>query len=239
VYGDRILDHLYRVAWWDMAGEGIVNADSYAIDCGETVILIDSGRSGSSYSILKENLIYWGLWDRISVCLLTHLHRDHAGGVSQLQSDGVKVWGGEGAVAYCQDERVHTFFNGNVPCMDRVLQDGETFSFGTLSFKVLATPGHTSTCVTYLVTIDSVLCAFTGDLVMPNGTIWHSGGFDFNSDQLLDSLSYLLEHEFDAVLTGHMLQSTQPEGFWLSDGKKHVLDTFHAGKNGKWVIQNK
>lgn len=61
MYGDRILDHLYRVAWWDMAGESIVNADSYAIDCGETVILIDSGRGGPSYSILRENLKHWGL----------------------------------------------------------------------------------------------------------------------------------------------------------------------------------
>jgi hydroxyacylglutathione hydrolase len=237
MYGDQILDHLYRVAWWDMAGEGIVNAESYAIDCGETVILIDSGRGGASYAILKENLIHWGLWDRISVCLLTHLHQDHAGGVSQLRADGVKVWSGEGAAAYLQDERANHYFKGNVPCLDRILRDGEMFSFGNLSFKVLATPGHTSTCVTYLVKIDSSRCAFTGDLVMPNGTIGYSGNFDFDSDQLQCSLNNLLQHEFDAVLTGHMLRSTQPEGFWLRDGKKHVIDTFQAGISGNWVIQ--
>lgn len=221
-----------------MAGEGIINADCYAIDCGETVILIDAGRGGTSYPILKENLISLGLWNRISVCLLTHLHQDHAGGVQQFQADKVRVWGGEGAAVYSQDKRANTYFKGNVPCLDRVLHDGEIFSFGNVSFEVLATPGHTSTCVTYLITIDSVRCAFTGDLVMPNGTIGYSGSFDFDFDQLLHSLNRLLQREFDAVLTGHMLRRTQPEGFWLDDGKKHVLDTFQAGINGNWVIQN-
>ena len=239
MHGDQISDHLYRVAWWDMAGEGVVNADTYAIDCGETVVLIDSGRGGISYPLLKENLIHWGLWDRLSVCLLTHLHRDHAGGVLQLRSDGVNIWAGEAGALYLQDERVQAYFNGHVPLLDRVLHDGETFSFGGLTFEAISTPGHTSACVSYLVTIDSVPCAFTGDLVMPDGTIGHSGGFDFNANQLLESLSSLLTHEFDAVLTGHMLQSTQPEGFWLSGGKKHVLDTFLSGKNGKWMMQNR
>jgi hypothetical protein len=36
-----------------------------------------------------------------------------------------------------------------------------------------------------------------------------------------------------------MPQSTQPEGFWLHDGRNHVLQTLQAGIEGKWVIQNK
>ena len=238
MHGDRITSHLYRVAWWDMASQGIVNCDVYAIDCDETVILIDSGRDGHSYSIMKENLMSWGLWDRVSVCLLTHLHQDHAGGVSQLQADGVKIWGGEGAAAYSFDERARIYFDGNVPSLDRVLRDGESFSFGNMQFEVLATPGHTSTCVSYFVTIDSVRCAFTGDLVMPNGTIGYSGSFDFDSDQLLRSLNRILQREFDAVLTGHNLQFTQPEGFWMQDGRSHVMQTLQAGIAGKWVIQS-
>ncbi len=237
MHGDKISPHLYRVAWWDMASQDVIDCDVFAIDCGETVVLIDSGRGGQSYPIMKENLIGWGLWDRVSVCLLTHLHMDHAGGVSQLQADGVKVWGGEGAAAYSRDEKVRTYFDGNVPRLDRVLQDGETFSFGNMRFEMLATPGHTSACVCYFVTIDSVRCVFTGDLLMPNGTIGYSGSFDFNSNQLLSSLDRLLRREFDAVLTGHMLRSSQPEGFWMQDGKSHVRQTLQAGIEGKWAIK--
>lgn len=235
-YGDRITPNLYRIGWWDMAGQGVVNCDVYAIDCGEKVVLIDSGRGGTSYLILKENLQHWGLWARVSDCLFTHLHKDHAGAVSQLQADGVTVWGGAGAAAYQNDASALAYFDGNVPRLNRVLEDGETVSLGALEFVMLATPGHTSTCISYLVSIDNIHCAFTGDLVMPNGTIGYSGSFDFNAEQLLFSLTYLLEYEFHAVLTGHMLRSTQPEGFWIQDGKKHVLQTLQAGKEGKWLI---
>jgi glyoxylase-like metal-dependent hydrolase (beta-lactamase superfamily II) len=237
IFGDRISEHLYRVAWWDMAGQDIVNCDVYAIDCGEVVALIDSGRGGHSYSALKTNLIHFDLWDRVSVCLLTHLHKDHAGGGLQLMVDGVKVWGGIEAGAYIQDKRAQIYFEDNVPQLDRVLRDGECFSLGNMQFEILATPGHTSTCVTYFVTVDSVRCAFTGDLVMPNGTIGYSGSSDFNTNQLIGSLKKTLDHEFDAVLTGHMLRSTQPEGFWMQKGKDRVRHTLQAGLEGKWPIQ--
>lgn len=238
-HGDRITPHLYRIAWWDVAGPGPVNGDVYAIDCGETVVLLDSGRGGPSYPFLKANLVYWGLWERVSVCLLTHLHKDHVGGASQLQAEGIQVWCGEGAAAYTNDENAWIYFDGNIPHPDRLLQDGEKFSFGNTSFEVLAVPGHTRACVSYFTTVDALRCAFTGDLVMPNGTIGYSGSFDFNADQLLFSLNRVLQHDFDAVLTGHTLKSTQPEGFWLRDGKNHIIQSLQAGIEGKWVDQNK
>ena len=239
-YGDRITSHLYRVAWWDMAGQDVVSCDVFAIDCGETVVLIDSGCGGPSYPIMKGSLIHWGLWDRVSTCLLTHLHMDHAGGVSQLQTDGVKIWGGEGAAAaYNLAERAGTYLNGTAQRLDRVLHDGEIFSLGNMRFEMLDTPGHTSTCVSYFITIDSVRCAFTGDLVMPNGNIGYSGSFDFDADKLHYSLNRVLAREFDALITGHMLWSNQPEGFWMQDGRSHVMHTLQAGIEGNWVIQNK
>jgi glyoxylase-like metal-dependent hydrolase (beta-lactamase superfamily II) len=165
---------------------------------------------------------------------LTHLHKDHAGGVTRLQAEGVQVWGGEGASAYAQNEKARAYFEGNVPQLDRVLTAGECFTLGTLTFQILATPGHTSACVTYLVTIDNIRCAFTGDLVMPNGTIGYAGSFDYDRELLKGSLQHVLQYDFDALLTGHMLHSTQPEGFWLHDGKSHVLEVLRAGNDGKW-----
>jgi glyoxylase-like metal-dependent hydrolase (beta-lactamase superfamily II) len=49
---------------------------------------------------------------------------------------------------------------------DRLLKDGEVVEAGSLSFKVLATPGHTPACCCYL--FEDAL--FTGDLMfMPDG----------------------------------------------------------------------
>lgn len=234
---NRLTPNLYRVAWWDMTGADYVNCDVYAIDCGGPVVLVDSGRGGPSYAQLKANLQFWGLWDRVALSLLTHMHRDHAGGVLALRADGISIWGGDGHNAYSHNEQALAYWNGEIPPLDKVLSDGARFSLGNVDFQMIKTLGHTSTCVTYLATVDSMRCAFTGDLVMPRGTIGYSGSFDFSSDQLLASLNRLLQLDFDAVLTGHFMQSTQPEGFWLTNGKSHILHTYQNGLDGKWNIQ--
>ena len=235
-HGMQILPHLYRVAWWDIAGEDVVNSDVFAVDCGESVVLIDSGRGGPSYPLMKANLVQVGLWDCAGTCLLTHLHQDHAGGVAQLRSDGARIWGGRGASVFGRSEKARAYYGGDVPTLDRVLEDEECFTVGDVRFEMLDTPGHTSTCVSYFATIDGVRCAFTGDLVMPNGTIGYSGSVDFDAAQLLASLRRVAQREFDALLTGHMLRASQPSGFWMKDGKSHVIETLQAGLDGKWIV---
>jgi glyoxylase-like metal-dependent hydrolase (beta-lactamase superfamily II) len=240
IFGEQITPHLYRVAWRGMAGPGVMDCDVYAIDCGARVALIDSGRGGASFSFLKANLQHWDLWDRLSVCLLTHLHSDHAGGATHLQAEGIQVWGSEVAAAYCSNERARfRTFSGEplnqIVRLDRVLRDSDCFSIGDQIFEVLATPGHTSTCLSYFLTIDSLRCAFTGDLVMPNGGIGFSGSFDFNPDRLRSSLVRVLGRNFDALLTGHTLCFNQPEGFWLKNGSIHVVETLQSGLKGKWM----
>ena len=70
-------------------------------------------------------------------CVLeTHVHADHVTCASQLRDKtGAKVAIGRHAGAECAD--VH-------------LQGGETLQFGSESIAVLATPGHTTGCTSYL-----------------------------------------------------------------------------------------
>jgi len=234
--GMQILPHLYRVAWWDISGEDAINCDVFAVDCGESVVLIDAGRGGPSYSLMKANLVRLGLWDRVRTCLLTHLHQDHVGGAAQLRSDGVRIWGGRGASAFDRDEKARAYCGGDFPILDRVLEDGECFAMGNVRFEMLDTPGHTCACVSYFATVDGVRCAFTGDLVMPNGTIGYSGSPDFDAAQLLASLRRVAQRDFDALFTGHMVLASQPSGFWMKDGKSHVVETLQAGLDGKWGV---
>lgn len=228
----KLTNNIYRVAWWDMDAE--VNCDVYAIDTLEQVVLIDSGRGGSSFVKMRANLEYWGLWKRVSLCLITHMHRDHAGGITELQKAGISVWGQDGYLQYVKDENAKTYWKGNIPSLDRVLSDQTVFKIGSVEFNVIKTPGHTSTDTTYIAKIDSKYYAFTGDLIMPNGKIGYSGSFDFDSKTLMKSLERLLTFEIDAVLTGHYLETTQPEGFWLNCGKAPIIATLENGKNGKW-----
>ena len=85
--------------------------------------------------------------------LETHVHADHVTGAWLLKrrfGSGIalaKAGGAEGA--------------------DRLLADGDTIVFGRRSLRVLATPGHTGGCLTYV--LDDASMAFTGDALLIRG----------------------------------------------------------------------
>jgi glyoxylase-like metal-dependent hydrolase (beta-lactamase superfamily II) len=101
--------------------------------------------------------------------LETHAHADHLTAAPFLQ----KRLGGRIAVGAGIREVQSVFrsvFNlkdleGDGSPFDHLFGDGEEFSIGLLKTKVLATPGHTPACVSYLIGED----AFVGDtLFMPD-----------------------------------------------------------------------
>ncbi|MBJ7898890.1 MAG: MBL fold metallo-hydrolase [Cyanobacteria bacterium RI_101] len=102
--------------------------------------------------------------------LETHAHADHLTAAQYLKAQ----LGGQIAIGAAIG-KVQAVFKQlfNAPAdfatdgtqFDRLFQDGETFSIGTLSAAVLATPGHTPACVTYV----AGDAAFVGDtLFMPD-----------------------------------------------------------------------
>ena len=101
--------------------------------------------------------------------LETHVHADHLSGAPYLQGKlGGKTAIGRGVTAV-QSVFKETFNLGDlVPDggqFDHLFDDGETFDFGGIRGRVMATPGHTPACVTYVIG-DS---AFVGDtLFMPD-----------------------------------------------------------------------
>jgi len=100
----------------------------------------------------------------------THIHADHVTASSLLK----------------QEFNVQTVVHKNCgsTCPDILTQDGETFSLGDQKIKVIATPGHTNTCISLL--IDG--CVFTGDTLLIRGC----GRTDFQSGDagtLYDSIT--------------------------------------------------
>ncbi|WP_185964587.1 MBL fold metallo-hydrolase [Aliikangiella marina] len=102
--------------------------------------------------------------------LETHVHADHLTAAHWLkQQTGAPTAIGEGI------KQVQETFNqiyelegsaaGNQSDFDMLLKDGDTLPLGELTIQVMATPGHTPACCTYLV--DDA--AFVGDtLFMPD-----------------------------------------------------------------------
>lgn len=106
--------------------------------------------------------------------LETHVHADHVTGAGDLRKHtGCKT---------------HVAREGGAPCADDALEDGARVQIGAIELRALATPGHTSGCMSYLVgehgRFDRVL---TGDALLIRGC----GRTDFqqgDSSVLFDSV---------------------------------------------------
>ncbi len=102
--------------------------------------------------------------------LETHLHADHMTAAPYLKQQ----LGGRSGIGARITEVQKTFkalfnlgadFAADGSDFDHLFADGETFRIGALEARVLATPGHTPACVTYLIGD----AAFVGDTIfMPD-----------------------------------------------------------------------
>ncbi len=86
--------------------------------------------------------------------LETHIHADHVTGAWLLKEK--------------LGSRVALSAASGAEDADRYLGDGEEIAYGRHSLRVIATPGHTSGCVTYV--CDDQDRAFTGDCLLVRGT---------------------------------------------------------------------
>lgn len=129
--------------------------------------------------------------ERLSAILLTHGHFDHTGAVNELKKRcGCEV------IISAEDEEMLSdntknaaFLIGVCPSpinADRLVKDGDTIKAGSLSFEVIATPGHTKGSVTYK--IGDAL--FTGDTLFC-GTVGRCDLYGGDPEKLLKSLEKL------------------------------------------------
>jgi glyoxylase-like metal-dependent hydrolase (beta-lactamase superfamily II) len=100
----------------------------------------------------------------------THVHADHVTGAGEIRKrTGCKTALSEGA---------------GVECADRALRDGDELKLGDKCVRVLATPGHTNSCMSFF--YDGMV--FTGDAL----TIRGAGRTDFQQgspERLFDSIN--------------------------------------------------
>lgn len=173
--------------------------NSWVIGEGERIVVVDPGPADEAH---LRTLAEAGQVEQI---LLTHGHPDHAEGAARLHEltgspvralDAAHVLGDEGLVA------------------------GDVIAVGDVEVHVVATPGHTSDCLSFHVVSDGAL--LTGDTVLGRGTTvvaYPDGNLGSYLQSLVSLRDRALEFGATHVLPGHGPTLADPVG---------VLDAYLA-----------
>ena len=137
----------------------------------DTVLVFDHASGRTSTDAADQILAYLKEHDlKVEWILETHVHADHLSAAPYIQQ---KVGGKIGIGAHIIDVQTifgkifneGSEFQRDGSQFDRLFNDGDHFSIGTIEGLVMHTPGHTPACMTWLIGD----AAFVGDtLFMPD-----------------------------------------------------------------------
>lgn len=140
----------------------------YLIIWGNMAIAVDPTDSQPVISALQQNNL------KLEAILITHHHWDHTGGVEALvTATGCQVIGPKDA---------------RIPQVTRSVTEGDSVSFGSMTFEILATPGHTTSHIVYYEPRQGWL--FSGDTLFGGGC---GRLFEGSPKQMLDSLNKIYQ----------------------------------------------
>jgi sulfur dioxygenase len=93
---------------------------------------------------------------KLVAILDTHVHADHVTGAGKLRER--------------TSATTHVSAQGGAPCADVALTDGHVVRVGGIEIRALATPGHTSGCMSFVVRAEGEpLRVLTGDALLVRG----------------------------------------------------------------------
>ena len=216
---------------------------SYVVSDPETnrAVIIDpvldyEPNSGRTTTASADELIAYIKESELQIdwILETHVHADHLSGAPHIHSE----LGGTTAIG-AKVTAVQDAFKGifNIEELsvdgsqfDHLFSDGDTFKVGNIDARVVATPGHTPACVTYVIG-DS---AFVGDtLFMPD---FGTARTDFpggSAEQLYASIQKILALPDDTRLfMCHDYKAPGRDVFgWETSVEEQREQNIHINKN--------
>lgn len=145
---------------------GDFDANCVLVSEGGIALVTDPGAEAAE---LDARLAKYGF--TVAAYLLTHGHVDHLGGLYELwkrRPAPVLIHPADATWAFTNANELLPYYAApkrpDGPYPD--VRDGSSFTFGPLSFNVVATPGHSPGCVCYYFEKDGVL--LTGDTLFQN-----------------------------------------------------------------------
>ena len=171
---------------------------------GEDLVLIDTGlNNGSGRNIIKRLEALDHRLSDVDLCIITHPHRDHVGGLKALKETR------QSFLVATHDSEADDVEKATGIEVDLRLIDGQTVG----GFNVIYLPGHTLGSIA-LLRGDTLI---TGDALNGGGTELKGPNPMFSKDRKLAEASArsLANFDFDKVLVGH--------GSGVEKGGKQVL----------------
>lgn len=188
---------------------GPIQTNTYFAVSGDEAIIIDPAWDGEK---LSEMFAERCPGVRVAAIVCTHGHADHIGGVAGLRralGDEVPFMISKVDAAIMErairDMREMWGFDHEMPpAPDRLLEEGDTISFGDVVLQVLATPGHTPGGIVLFGAAETGDVAFVGDTLFPgaHGRTDLDGGSEKEIIASLGKLGHFLPAD-TLCLIGH------------------------------------
>jgi len=146
-----------------------------------TVAIIDPSEFKPCDDIINKK------YKKLDLILNTHHHFDHVGGNTELKKKyNSKILG------FAEDQK-------RIPEIDILLKDGQEFKIGSLNFKTIFIPGHTSGHIAFFSEEEKVV--FTGDTLFSLGC---GRVFEGTYKQMFDSINKIKSLPIDTkIYCGH------------------------------------
>lgn len=206
---------------------GQAEVSSWAIDTGKGLIVIDTlDNPAEVEAVLLPGLAKYGYTGHdIAAVLLTHEHSDHFGGAGYLQKTfNTPIWASD--IAWATIVKA-----AGAPTKDKVLTDGQQFVLGNTTIGVVATPGHTPGCYSFIFDVYEAgkrhVAGFFGGGGIPSSAADKSAQVQ-SFDKFANASRVA---GVDVLLSNHQDQDQSVQNF-------DILDTRSCGANAQCTVSN-
>lgn len=235
----RLTEHVWLVGSGG-AGFSITHprdCHAYLIMSEGDAVLIDSG-AGIDTAPIRSEIERAGAGSRVSRILITHAHADHSGGAAQLgQALDATVHASPEVASYLRDgDAEKASFDvlrgpGGYPedylfrscAVDEELADGQRLAVGELELEVVATPGHSSGHLAFLLHRPGGTDLFSGDAAFAQGRILLQDLWDCSVRESTRTIRRLTALKPDGLYPGHGVIAVREGWHHLYSAMEDVL----------------
>lgn len=224
--------HVVGGGYFGFGLSGHLDCHVFVLNSGGELALIDPGLGApGDFDTILHNIRDDGLDpSKISKLILTHYHCDHIGAAAEAQQRlDVEVYasaiaapairtGDERAVALDAAKAANFYPDDYVlpPCpVDVELHEGDVVTVGNLQLETFDTPGHCDGHLSFLMRGGDRSYLLGADLVFWGGKVLWQNIHDCRIDAYANSMFKMEQHDFDALVPGHLQIS-------LRGGKVHL-----------------